>query len=292
VRIYVCMILLCASLRLIAFEKVTYTFTKDPIDVVIPCHKKDKETLDRVIDGVRRHIKHRSIILIAAEPFTDKALWCDEAMFPFTKEDISLFFFDSLEQAKSYMQHPQSRIGWIYQQLLKLYAPLVIPGISPNVLVVDADTIFMKSVTFQDEDGAPYFNTGTEYNLPYFMWMDKVIPGLKKVFSDKSGICHHMLLQRSVLEDLFRCIEEIHHEEPWKVFLRCMQHPQHCQSGMSEYELYFNYIFSRTDQAKIRPLRWANLHLGDLPSAYRQGLDYASCHAWMRTWELYGADYE
>ncbi len=260
-------------------QKVVYNFTLDPIDIIIPCHKKDARTINKVVEGIKQHIGHRSIIIISSERLSDQADWFDEALFPFTKKDVACEFFDTQEEALRYLKHPKCRIGWIYQQLLKLYAPFVIPDISPNVLVIDADTIFLRPAVFQDKDGAPYFNTGTEYHAPYLVFMDKMIPGLKRVFPKKAGVCHHMLFQRCILEDLFTVIRDIHNEEPWKALLHCTEHPIRSESGMSEYELYFNFTFSRTDQAKIRQLKWKNLALRQLATVRNQDYDYVSCHS-------------
>jgi diguanylate cyclase (GGDEF)-like protein len=50
---------------------------------------------------------------------------------------------------------PSSRNGWYLQQLFKLYAGLVIPGILHRYLVVDADTFFLRPVIFENSDGKP-----------------------------------------------------------------------------------------------------------------------------------------
>ena len=50
----------------------------------------------------------------------------------------------------SYVSKKEKRIGWYYQQLLKQYAPFVIPKISSNVLILEPDTIFLKQVTFMN----------------------------------------------------------------------------------------------------------------------------------------------
>ena len=43
------------------------------IDVVIPAHKKDIDTLDLCIDGIRKNVKDvRRIIVVSKEKLTDK----------------------------------------------------------------------------------------------------------------------------------------------------------------------------------------------------------------------------
>jgi len=148
--------------------KTTYAFSPDPIDVIIPCHAKDKRTLDLVIEGIAKNGKKvRRIMIISAEPLSDLAEWVPEDIFPFSKQDLIHALAKEDEQLIKKVSK-SSRIGWVYQQLLKLYAPFVIEGISPNVLALDADTVFLNPVEFMDENGEPYFNVGTEHHRPYF----------------------------------------------------------------------------------------------------------------------------
>ncbi len=265
----------------LAFEKVSYQFSHDPLDVVFVAHKKDAKTLYLAIDGIKQHIKHRNIMVISQEQLTDEASWFDEAQFPFTKESVAFEIFQNEDKAKEFLNHPKTRIGWIYQQLCKMYALFVIPGISENILIVDADTIFLRPVQFQDESGAPLFNVGTEYHIPYFEHISRLMPGLKKVYEDKSGICHHMLFQKCVIEDLFAMICAVHNEEPWKVMCRLLDQDALYGSALSEYELYFNFVVTRTDQYKIRPLKWQNIPLRSFNFQYAGDLDYVSCHSYL-----------
>lgn len=266
-------------------DAVVYPFTTEPIDVVIPAHEKDLPTLELVIQGIRSNGANiRRIIVVSARKFTESAEWFDEAHFPFSKYDIAYeILMHNEREAKKFITSSNSRIGWIYQQFLKLYAPFVIPNISSNVLILDADTIFLRHVAFQDESGAPLFNVGEEYTPQYFEHAQKVIPGFKKKFSKYSGICHHMLFQRCVLEDLFKTISSTHNLEPWRVMCRSIERYYLNQSSMSEYEMYFNFLFSRSEQGKIRMLKWNNF--GDLRRIQEYGplgYDYVSCHSYRR----------
>lgn len=264
-------------------EKTFYQFSKEPIDVVIVAHEKDSATLPLVIEGVRHNIKHRDIIVISQKPLTDKAIWFDEARFPFTKEKIAHEIFKDAVKAQVFLQHAKTRTGWIFQQLCKLYALFVIPGISDNILVLDADTIFLRPVRFQKKDGRPKLTVATEYHRPYFAHMARLIPGLEKVYKDKSGIAHHMLFQKPIMADLFETISNIHHEEPWKALCHCIDTNEIYGSCMSEYEIYFNFACMRTDQVHLRELRWSNKPLRSfLGSDYKQSkMHYISCHSYL-----------
>ncbi len=263
--------------------KVIYKLEKAPIDVIIPCTSKDKLTLDLCIEGIRKNgINVRRIIVVSSEPLTDQAEWFDENKFSFTKYDIALEILKDEKKARNLLA-TNSRIGWIYQQFLKLYAPFVIPNISSNVLILDADTIFLKPVEFIGSSGEGLYNPGTEFHQPYFKHASELIPGFRKVFKEYSGISHHMLFQKSVLQDLMQEIKLYQHIEPWKAFCRYIDHKHLPFSCLSEYEIYFNFAFMRTSQMKIRPLKWANISsLDEIVKYQEEEYDYVSCHDYLR----------
>lgn len=284
------------SLLLIVFvsllhsvEKVNYPFSADPIDVVIPCTIKDKVSLELCIEGIRQHGQGIGrIIVISEEKLTDNAEWFDERRFPFRKADIALTLFQqdrkaALEYMTRCANSGYSRLGWIYQQLLKLYALSVIPDISPNVLVLDADVIFLTSTAFIDADGAPFLTAAGEYHSPYFDHMRRLIPWLKRE-TQYSGISHHMVMQRCVMDDLFKMIEERHQAPAWKALCQCIDPKDVYDPCLSEYEIYFNFLLARSDQAHVRLLKWDNIGSLKLLEDYQQkGYHYVAWHSWGRS---------
>lgn len=276
---------LFAFLTTYGTASITYDFINEPIDVIIPCTSKDTATLDLCIKGIRENCNQvRRIIVVSDKKLTDKAEWFDEKLFPFTKEEVAYYLVgENAMVAKKYLAAPQPRVGWYLQQLVKLYAPFVIPDISSNVLHLDSDTIFLNPVTFMDESGGGLYNPGSEYHMPYFVHMDKLLPGLKRVFPPYSGISHHMLLQKSALEDLFRSVEATHNMDLWKAYCKCVAKKDLFSSGAASDEVYFNFVFARTKQVSIRCLKWDNVpRIKDIPKYKKLGYHYISCHSWMR----------
>ncbi len=257
-------------------QKVAYKFNKDPIDVVIVCIVKDARTLDMCIEGIKKNASNiRRVIVISPEKLTAKAEWFDEAKFPFSKKDL-------LRQLFKDENYKLDRIGWIYQQLLKLYSPFVIPNISSNILLLDADTIFLNPVMFCDKNtGAGFFNPGKEFHPPYFNHGQKLIPGFKRVFSEYSGISHHMLVQRCILEDMFLIVEKKFKISFWEAFCNCIDLNDVEGACASEYELYFNFTLLRTNQCEIRKLKWINTKLQNLELFKNKGYHYVSCHSYL-----------
>src|SRR5436190_474838 len=140
---------MCMKAKMYSIFLVSFFFIFSPInanvqrhiDVVIPCHEKDALTLELSINGVKKNCKNiRRIIVVSKKKLTNNAEWFDEARYPFNRRSILMTIFNNdISKVAQYETAPRNRTGWIYQQLLKLYAPLVIPDISSNVLVVDAD---------------------------------------------------------------------------------------------------------------------------------------------------------
>lgn len=222
------------------------------LDVVIPAHEKDIETLDLAIDGLKDSVEDiGEVYVISKDKLTDNAKWIPESKFPFSLDDVS----------KIIGKH--WRTCWYYQQLLKLYAQTVEEELSDSILVTDADTIFLNKIKFIDGDVA-YYNIGSEHYNPYFEHMSKLVPGLHKQMPTYSGITHHMVFQRDIMDSLFETVEEYHGTEFWKAFLECTngkfssipQNEDHSGPGRaSEYEIYFNYsLLGFSDRTKIRKL--------------------------------------
>lgn len=260
--------------------------TGNVIDVIIPCHEKDIRMLDLAIDGIKKNgVGIRNVIVISDRPLTDKAEWFDQARYPFTKRDVAIALFKGKgKKAVDYCNQPNNRIGWVYQQLLKLYAPFVIPGIADNILALDADTAFLHPVSFIDDQGYALYNVGSENHTAYFLHAKRLLPEFYKVFHNYSGICHHMLFQRPVMQDLFNEIKKHHNnKEPWQALCHCADLKELPGACLSEYEIYFNYIFSHSYKVKIRLLKWGNMAFdpSKLPTWKTEGYHYVSCHAHM-----------
>ena len=116
-------------------------------------------------------------------PLTNEAEWFDEQLFPFNKNLIAFHLFKGNPfLAYAYISQPPSRVGWYLQQLLKLYASFVIPNLTSNVLVLDADAIFLNPVHFTNFQYAALFNPGVECDPPYFDHATRLIPNFKKNF--------------------------------------------------------------------------------------------------------------
>lgn len=249
------------------------------IDVVIPAHKKDLLTLEHCIEGIKRNVANvRRIIVISKEKYSDNAEWFDEALYPFSYKEIS-----DLVGGKN--------VGWNYQQLLKLYAVLVIPNILENILIVDSDTVFYRKVEFF-ENGLPLYNLAKDKNLDKDKFHQETLQQIKKLMPEIaeklpekyqaiSGICHHMIFQKNVILDLMQIVEKRYNEVFYKAFLQSRESAY----GVAEYNLYFFFLVTHyAEKYKIRILKYKNTaKFYPLFERLRKKYHYCSYHSYMRS---------
>ena len=238
-------------------------------DIVIPVGPNDKCVINEQIQCTKKNIiGHRNIYLISFDPtiIIDGCVTINENVFPFNIDTVRKYHGNS------------DRNGWYLQQLLKLYASLIIEGILERYLVIDSDTFFLKPTAFIDADNKCLYNYSTEHNKPYFDHMSKLNADMIKVDENKSGICHHMMFEKVYVEEIINKIEKTHNDAFYNVFLKTVTDIE--GSGASEYEIYFNYMFkNHSDNVKIRELNWLNVNrLCEAQSHH----DYISYHFYSR----------
>jgi hypothetical protein len=236
-------------------------------DCVIPYGPNDQSMINLCIENARKNLVDlRNIYIVSYDKNFQHPLstTIDEKIYPFQMEDV-----------KKYI-NPE-RTGWYLQQLLKMYSHKAIPELSEYFLILDSDTIFNKR-TEMFYKNTPLYNVGTEYHLPYFKHMNKLLPELRKI-SPHSGICHHMIFNQNILNEIFHKVEERYQEKFWIKFLEFAKESNHT-SGASEYEIYFTYLhIFHPLQFKIRFLKWQNV---SNPNKITQDLDYGSIHWYAR----------
>ena len=230
------------------------------IDLVYPCHAKDKDTVVLAIEFARKNIQNlNNIYVVSKVKLTDNAIWISEDIFPFTFQDMIDIIGD------------HNRTGWYYAGWLHLYSTICIPDILENVLICDSDTIFIRPVTFIDNEGRSLFNVSpSDGTALYLEHMSKLVRGLDlQVQKPWSGVAHHILMNRTILKDMMNKVEEKFKVPFWKAWINVtldnyVSKPNNTIKGnkhkdgpgrATSYELYFNYALKYfPDKVKIRKL--------------------------------------
>lgn len=228
-------------------------------DIVITSCDKDKIVLQYCIESIQKYVKnYRRLIVVSEKPLIDKENieWFDEAKYPFTKktmyEEMYNIIPDNLRRRK---------LSFI-NQLLKLYAHYIIPNLKENILIIDSDVIFIKETSFFDiKNNNLIPKYGNNYMYPngwsfYFNHFKKLHPSFNNF--NKSGICHHIIYNKYVIEELFNKVEKYHSKIFWKIYLNLMDNRKNeinCEPANCE--LYYNYVcFNHNDKIIQRQINW------------------------------------
>jgi len=254
----------------VIYEKKMNKLTREikQFDIVIPIGEYDKDIIYKQIELTKKNIiGYRNIYLICNDPniLIEGCITINENIFPFSIESINKMYGEL------------NRNNWYLQQLLKLYSLIIIPGIKDNCLIIDADTFFLKPTKFIRNNKCLY-NFGNEYHRPYFEHMSRLDNDLIKVYN-VSGICHHMMFEKTYINNLIDKIEKKHNDKFYNIFLKMVSESDRLGSGASEYEIYFNYVFKNyKDSVEIRELKWCNTNTLNIDYDY----DYISYHHYSR----------
>lgn len=289
---------------------VNKKFQQGFIDAVIPAHPKDFEILEHCINGIKKNVKNiRRIIVVSKDKLTDNAEWFNENLYPFSYQDVAELVNNQA-------------VGWNYQQLLKLYAPLTIPNISDNVLIVDADTVFYKKIAFFDKNNRALYNLAKDQNLFASEFQINTLAHIKKILWQVSDLIPELFAsnqqnnsQRSqIFSQKLNFLDEkqkpqalnlesgiCHHMlmqkkvilslfstvegnfKNQKFYQIFLQNRQNSH-GVAEYNLYFYFLISHfPNDYAIRLLKYKNTaNFHPIFENIRKKYHYCSYHSYMR----------
>jgi FkbM family methyltransferase len=254
-------------------------------DIVIPVGPHDKSILSKQIEFTKKNIiGYRNIYLICYDPtiIIEGCITIDEKIFPFSIDTVSKFQGSGIHKLVDcgiLDGYEFCRHGWYLQQLLKLYALIIIPGILERCLIIDCDTFFLKPTTFIRNDKCLY-NYGNEYCKLYYEHMLKMDEDLIHVNKSFTTVTHHMMFEKKFINDLINKIEKKHNDEFYNIFLSSVPFME--LTGSSEYEIYFNYVIkNHPDKIELRKLRYQNVTT--LNFDIEQDIDYISHHWYSRS---------
>ena len=216
------------------------------IDIAIPCHEKDFRLLGLVIQGALATVRNPIGKITLVTP----ARWVPElrAKYPWCTilSDESVLNVDITEAINEFV--PRHRKGWVVQQILKFL--VVLRSEVSATLVVDADTVLVKSRVWLDRSGVQILCVAEEYHPTYKVHQEKVL-GLGENLL--SFVTHHQLMKKVSVQALFgidgggilKWLKEANFEE---------------NSCISEYDTYGEWVVTH-ESNKIVFAKWNNLSI-------------------------------
>jgi hypothetical protein len=235
-----------------------------PVDILMPVIRKDIDTLPLAVAGLRKHLLHPigQIILVSPPDEVIQSFcrqsgctWRDEnSILPIKKTDIR------------YTVNGLNRSGWIFKQLLQLYADHI--ATADHVLLFDSDTVLLQPQKFEYQ-GRSLMVISDEYHWPYYAIIQKLFEFFPP---DRFSLTsHHLFVNRQHLTELRAELEQ-RHQRPWYQAI-VDNLDTHEGSAFSEYETYGQWLLrNHRDQAELE--YWFNIavprrklwrHAWDLP---------------------------
>ena len=140
-----------------------------------------------------------------------------------------------------------NRTGWIIQQIIKIKAS--INSLTGKSLVLDADTVLLKPITFLNNSGKQILHVGTDRHMPYLNTLQKVW-GFSPESFKLSFVTHFQLMQKMYLLDIYSSDDA--------GILKLIRGGDKNEPSMfSEYETYGKYMSLRQCD-KVAFVRWDN----------------------------------
>ncbi len=166
------------------------------IDVAIPCVSKDFDILPLCLEGVVRNVANRVNGIYIITPDVTKLDKGVLLRFPGVEvmDEREVMGFGAKELRRLLPDMKSNRVGWIFQQLLKLSGKI---GTEDHVLFIDSDHILLRPHTFIDKDGKTVFYRSAEAYYPYYDNISRLTGRFP--FSRFSYVAHKMLFSKDHL---------------------------------------------------------------------------------------------
>ena len=215
---------------------------KQKYDVITPLHQKDLSTYKKYLNTNIKFLNESSnFYYISDKDYQLRSNFINENKYPFSKKCIEKYL-------KNYI--PLKRCGWYYQQLLKLYIFKIDNKFKQDILILDADIIFLKPITLYKNNipSIHYIDlleNKKNIHEPYSKTMNYLFSNLR-INKNESGICHHILFRKELLNEMLNIIEIKFKKPAWRAIIDSIIYyvnkNKYNISIFSEYELYFKYI--------------------------------------------------
>lgn len=255
--------ILLLFLLLFSLEKF-YESINYKMNLIIPISSIDFEKVKVNYKFYKKYIFGINNLVFIGNEKVEKLMNEYHSIFEKTKfiNEKSLIDVDRIKKLiEKRNQKAIKRSGWYIQQFLKMqYCKLCK---DKYYLIWDCDTIPIKKVNMFSNDRKPYFDVKEEYNKPYFITMEKLLPELGKKYN-YSFISEHMLIRTKIMKKLINRIDNninICGDKWYEKIINSINIDDLPKSGFSEFETYGTFAnVHYNDSYKIR--KWKSLRDG------------------------------
>ena len=240
-------------------EEIKFSKSLPPIEILIVVKPEDFKLLEKVVQNSIIATKNpiSKIILIVPDldinAMLSKEFLREEHGISIIVEPESKYITD--EETSLIRENLPKRFGWILQQIL--VARYVLKSAAKGVLVIDADTILLKSRVWLDDFKNQVLIPTQEFNYPYYDFLQNI----SSIYSDnqQSFVSHHMLMQPIILREIHDSIGITITD----LLRRALNYAYQIQSNSPfdlKYEPYAQYLIKQY-RSNVKLAKWANLSI-------------------------------
>lgn len=221
----------------------------EPVTILLPVIAKDLAGLEHTLASIRHYLRHPIERVVIVSPVDAKI-----AKFAKDNDAEHIVETDMLPRAMLDINaHTKDsrKIGWIRQQMIKMYANEYLGA--QRILTCDSDTVFIQNVSFETENGKMILFQTEEYR-PSYEAMVKTLLGIKPL-TQFNHVAHCMMFDKDLMQGLKEAITA-HCGQDWVSAIKSAVESE--ESGdLSEFELYASYA-KRTYPDKLASRYWYN----------------------------------
>lgn len=230
---------------------------KNSYDVIILATKKNIEMLKIMVPYCITNLQCKNVIVIANKRDFEAIKNVTNIVVYDEDEVLDGLSYENLDGIIKGITSEKVRVGWYLQQFLKLAWAYKCDD--EKYIVIDADTIPLNPIFFEDAEGKDLFTEKVEYNKPYFDTIDTLFQ--KRIRKQISGsfVAEHMLFRKSYVIEMLDEImknEAISGDSFYEKIIHSIEPNNLPASGFSEFETYGNYVFTyHENEVRLRKLR-------------------------------------
>lgn len=218
-------------------------------NIIIPVIYRDYSFLGKTLKYVHRNLCPKKVFIITDirfKRFLPNTVLRDDCCVVVDENDlIDGLTINHVKDLFGNLGRDKMRVGWYYQQFLKMAFSLSRYCDTDYYLSWDSDTIPLRKIDFFNENGKPYFTMKSEYHKPYFVAIEKLL-GITNI-NNRSYIAENMLFNKEIMEELINRIQSNDHIKGdfwYEKIIYALEPETVSPMGFSEFETYGNYCFN------------------------------------------------
>ena len=235
-------------------KKHNHLVSKEKLSGVYLTTGKDLQVFRKSLKSALRHlldVQTFFVICPQAEKLsgkfrslgTERVIFVDEKSFPLKFESVADVMLDSVAQVGKYPlkkgksqfeSFMWSKLGWFFQQVVKIYAGEFL-GLE-DFVVLDSDLVFFRDIKFKNDSIGRYnYAYSSQWHASYRATM-KLILGIDHTPGPYySGICHHMVMVKKVIDDMKERVLALHGVPMWQMMLNASARETTCRAPKRKY---------------------------------------------------------